>query len=63
MYIFFIFYSPLIDLKYFSDSILILGAKYNAEIIVGKAIRANIASTIFTAKSKESTEPTTKVIT
>ena len=39
------------------------GAKYNAEIIVGKAIKANIASTIFTAKSKDKTEPIISVRT
>ena len=49
--------------KYLVDSFLILGAKYKAEIIVGKAINANIASTIFTAKSNESTDPRINVKT
>ena len=39
------------------------GAKYNAEIIVGKAIKANIASTILTARSSDKTEPKTNVKT
>ena len=47
----------------FFASFLILGAKYKAEIIVGKAIKANMASTIFTAKSNDKTDPRINVKT